>query len=107
MNKNRMRGGGRGTSGQVAVKSISIKRARRKLRWRCAESDRTYLGRSASCPLRVLGPKADGARRKTRERGAEVSRGQSSWRRLSRRNRDRATAKARTERGAVSRTHDS
>src|SRR5215469_7863 len=97
MNKNRMRGGGRRTSGQVAAKSVSIKRAWRKLRWRCAESDRTYLGRSASFPLRVFRPKTDGARRKAREHGAEVSRGQSSWRRRSRRNRDGATAKARTE----------
>lgn len=68
MNKNRIRGGGRGTSGQGHAKSISIKRARRKLRWRRAESGRTYLGRSASCPLRVFRPKADSARRKVRER---------------------------------------
>src|ERR1700731_4423533 len=77
MNKNRIRGGGRRASGQVTAKPISIKYVRRKLRWQCAESDRTYLGRSASCPLRVFRPKLDCARRKAHERGAEVSRGHS------------------------------
>src|SRR5215469_2779254 len=78
MNKNRIRGGGGRTSGQVSAKPISIKYVRRKLRWQCAESDRTYLGRSASCPPRVFRPKLDCARRKAYERGAEVSRGHSN-----------------------------
>src|SRR3977135_627381 len=77
MNKNRIRGGGRRASGKVHAQPISIKYVRRKLRWQCAESDRTYLGRSASCPLRVFRPKLDCARRKAHERGAEVSRGHS------------------------------
>src|SRR5215469_16230382 len=80
MNKNRIRGGGRRTSGQVTAKCISIKYVRRKLRWQCAESGRTYLERSASCPLRVFRPKLDCARRKAHERGAEASSGRkSSW----------------------------
>src|SRR5580658_9723648 len=49
MDKNRIGGIPRRTSGHMTTKSISIKRAGCKFRRLCAEGGRTYLGRSAVC----------------------------------------------------------